>query len=925
MASKSSGSRPSSELSPEVRWYLSERGYVLPEWCAPAIRTPEAARAPGAVFDPDRVDKVISALRCLRHTQGKWAGRPFEPDAWQVAYILAPVFGWVRKEDDRWVRVVRSAYIEVPRKAGKGLDVDEEILTDAGWRRFGDLTVGDRVHALDGSLTEVTYVSPVHNLECYRITFEDGRSVVCDADHLWMVFDRRAYGGRDHSATGRRRYIDGMWRTVDTPTLAAQYDISVPGARAVVDGRSYAKREFRYSVRADRQLERPPVDVPLDPYLLGIWLGDGATTRATITTPDPEVITAFEDAGYTARRIANTDYDYSISCGLLAALRLAGVLGNKHVPETYLLASADQRAALLAGLVDADGTASGGRVEFCTTRRGLAEATLFLARSLGWKAVMAEGRATLYGKDCGPKYRVCWTAFRDRSPFRLKRKTDQLRERPKVAPRSETVKIVNVERVESVPTRCIQVAHPSAQFLVGRGLIPTHNTSLLSALLLYLAFADGEAGAQVLAVAASERQARHCFDPAAQLARSSPQLKAAGIRALNARIVQQSTGSYFAVAASVGDLLHGANIHAAGIDELHIHRSSGVIDAVETGTGARDQPLTVAITTADDGRPGSVYAHRRDYIERLARGGIRQPSVYGVVFAADEGDDPFAESTWMKANPGYGVSPTRAFLADEAEKAKQNPVNLSRFLRLHLGLRTKQQTKYIELPVWDRNAGLVDEAKLGGRRAFGGLDLASTSDLTALCWLFPDEDNGYDALWRFWTPQANLRALNDRTAGEAAVWLRQGRLTVTPGEVTDYAHVRRQIGKDMTAFDVAELAYDPWNASSLVNDLQDDGVPMTTVRQGFASMSPPMKQILRTLLEGTSERPLLRHGGNGPMRWMIDNLAAATDAAGNVKPDKGRSADKIDGFSALVTAMARAMVVGKPRRSAYESNRLEVV
>lgn len=562
MATRATRSRPSADLSPEVTWYLESRGYPLPE-CEPAIRTPEPSRVRGARFDPARVDRVIKSLRCLRHTQGKWAGRQLEPDPWQVAYIIAPVFGWVAKsESGEWVRIIRSVFVDIPRKNGK--------------------------------------------------------------------------------------------------------------------------------------------------------------------------------------------------------------------------------------------------------------------------------------------------------------------------------------------------------------------TTLLSGLLLVLAFADGEHGAQVLAVAGSEKQARHCFDPAAQLARSSPELKAAGIKALQSRIVQQATGSYFAVAASVGDLLHGANIHAAGIDELHVHRTADVVDAVESGTGAREQPLIVTITTADDGRPDSVYSHKRDFIERLARGAIKQPSVYGVVFAADRADDPFAESTWKKANPGFGVSPTRAFLADEASKAQQNPVNLARFLRLHLGLRTKQETCFIELPVWDRNAGLVDEAKLHGRHAFGGLDLASTSDLTALCWLFPDDDGGYDALWRLWTPQANLRRLDDRTAGAASLWVRQGWLRLTPGEVTDYAHVREQIIRDLTSFKVVELAYDPWNATALVTQLQDDGAPMTTVRQGYASLSPPLKQLGRLLLQGTPQRPLLRHGGNPAVRWMVDNLSVATDPAGNVKPDRSRSADKIDAVAALVTALARAMVRGKPRRSAYE-------
>ena len=570
MGSARTRSRPSADLSPEVEWYLADRGYRLPAWCRPAIRTPEPRTVRGAVFDPARVDRVIAALRCLRHTQGKWAGRPLEPDAWQVAHVLAPVFGWVRRDDDGvWVRIIRNAYVDVPRKAGK--------------------------------------------------------------------------------------------------------------------------------------------------------------------------------------------------------------------------------------------------------------------------------------------------------------------------------------------------------------------TTLSSGLALYLAFADGEPGAQVLAVAASERQARRCFDPAAQLTKASPQLREAGVRALKSRIVQEASGSYFEVAASVGDLLHGANVHGAVIDELHVHKTPDVVDAVESGTGARAQPLIVTITTADDGRPGTVYAHKREYVERLARRVFRDPSQYGVVFAADRDDDPFAEETWRKANPGYGVSPTRQFLVDEAAKAKQNPVNLARYQRLHLGVRTKQETKYIELPVWDRNRGMVDQAQLAGRRAYGGLDLASTSDLTALCWLFPDGDGGYDALWRLWTPQANLRRLDERTAGAASAWAREGHLILTPGDVTDYGHVRSQIQRDLAVFSVVEIAYDPWNAFQLVTDLQGDGAPMVTMRQGFASLSPPTKELDRLLRQGTPQAPMVRHGGHPVLRWMVDNLAVATDPAGNVKPDRKRSADKIDGVAALVMALARAMVAPAPRRSAYEDQGLEVV
>lgn len=454
-------------------------------------------------------------------------------------------------------------------------------------------------------------------------------------------------------------------------------------------------------------------------------------------------------------------------------------------------------------------------------------------------------------------------------------------------------------------------------------------TTIASGLALYLAFADGEHGAQVIAVAGSEKQARNCFDPAATLTRHSPALKKAGVRALRSRIVQQATGSFFEVASSVGDLLHGSNVHGAIIDELHVHKSPDVVDAVESGTGARAQPLVVTITTADEGKTDSVYAHKRKYIEKLARRTMANPSTYGVIFAADPedgaGNRPFLESTWKKANPGYGVSPTRAFMRSEAAKARQNPANRSRFLRLHLGLRVKQEKKWLELGPWDRNAGKVDVAALAGRSCFGGLDLASVSDLTALVLVFPDDEGGYDVVCRFWTPEANLRALDERTAGAATTWMRQGYLIVTPGEVTDYEYVKAQVREDLVEFEVGEIAYDPWNSTQIVTDLLKEDAPLVEMRQGYASMSPPLKELLRLVLTGTAKKPRVRHGGNPVLRWMVDNLAVAMDPAGNVKPDRKHSGDKIDGVVALVMGLDRAQHRAEEFVSAYEDDDLMIV
>ncbi len=455
--------------------------------------------------------------------------------------------------------------------------------------------------------------------------------------------------------------------------------------------------------------------------------------------------------------------------------------------------------------------------------------------------------------------------------------------------------------------------------------VPRKNgkTTIAGGQAIILTGADGEAGAQVYAVAVAKDQARFCFDPVKHLVEKSPDLKDLFKPTLS-RVVHRESGSYFAVVSSLADLIHGANVHGAVIDELHKHKTRDVVEAVETGTGARDQPLVIIITTADDGRQATIYAEKREYCEHLAAGTIEDPTFYGVIWAAEEDDDPFVEATWKKANPGYGISPTREFMESAAKKAQDNPASRASFLRLHLGLRTKQETKYLELADWDRNASLVVESKLGGQICYGGLDLSTTTDLTAFALDFPDMLGGHDVLYRLWLPEGALGSLDKRTAGNASVWVRNGYLSLTPGNVVDYDFVRAQINKDREAFQIREIAYDPWNSSQIVNDLEHDGALMVTVRQGFASMSGPTKELLRLLKEGTAEGPRYRHGGNPAVRWQVDNFAVAMDPAGNVKPDKATAGEKIDGLVAGIMALDRAFRHQPARRSAYEDHGLEM-
>lgn len=456
-------------------------------------------------------------------------------------------------------------------------------------------------------------------------------------------------------------------------------------------------------------------------------------------------------------------------------------------------------------------------------------------------------------------------------------------------------------------------------------------STLIGGLGIYMTCADGEAGAEAVAAATTTNQARFVFDPVKALVRSSPALKPYA-KAFTHKIVHTATASEFAVVSSVAEGLHGANLHFYCVDEVHVHKSPDLIETIETGTGSRRQPLGVLITTADEGKPDTIYVRKRHRIVQLAQRAYRDASTYGVIWAAadseedarERGLDLLSAEAHRLANPGYGVSPTRSYLERQATIARDSPADLSKYLRLHLGIRTKQSTTYITVDSWDRCSSIVEPERLLGRVAYSGLDLASASDLTAFCLLFPDAEGGYDVLWRYWLPEGAYRALVKRTSKMAEAWRREGRFTVTDGDVVDDEKIVKGVLDDCGRYNVAEIGYDPWNASAITNALGKAGAVLVPVRQGYATLSAPTKELKRLVLASTPQRPVWRHGNNPVTRWMVTNLAITEDANGNVKPDRKVSADKIDGVSSAVIGLSRAMTAPPVRKSAYENRGLAV-
>ena len=304
-----------------------------------------------------------------------------------------------------------------------------------------------------------------------------------------------------------------------------------------------------------------------------------------------------------------------------------------------------------------------------------------------------------------------------------------------------------------------------------------------SGLALYLAFADGEEGAEVYAAARDKAQAQIVFAPCKVMAERSAELrKKLGVRGITKGYLTNPTTTSILrpLAADMGGNLHGLNVHGGIVDEVHVHRTPDTIDAIETGTGSREQPLVVFITTADEGKTGSIYDTKRTYVENLCTGTIVDPSFYGVVFAATEEQlarDPFGIETLTTANPGIGYTVTEDYLRSKAREAANSPAQLNRYLRLHCGKRTKQTIAWLTMAKWDAAAGSVQPEDFRDRTAYLGFDLSATTDFTAAVWISPFEVEqrsttvlAYLVWARFWIPEERVDELERLTGVPLRAW-----------------------------------------------------------------------------------------------------------------------------------------------------------
>ncbi len=460
----------------------------------------------------------------------------------------------------------------------------------------------------------------------------------------------------------------------------------------------------------------------------------------------------------------------------------------------------------------------------------------------------------------------------------------------------------------------IATATGARRFRVAYIEVPRKNakSTLTSALGLYLLACDGEQGGHIVSAANTREQAKLVFTDAQWMARKEPGYCARfGVEVLAHNIVQMGTASKFEALSAEHSNLDGLNLHAALVDELHAHPTRGLWDVLATATGSRIQPLIWAITTAGLNR-ASVCYDQHNYVIDILQKRIEDDAYFGIIYTRDDGDDPWDEDTWAKCNPNFGVSVRPEGMRLDAKRAMQMPSEQASFLTKHLNVWVNAAISWLPAGAWEKCAdAALDIEDFAGEQCYVGIDLAERNDIAALVIAFPPagERDWWAVFGYYYLPEETV---NRSENSHFQAWETMGRLTSTPGNVTDFDYIIANLGDLCTRFDVRETALDPYHAGPLVVNIEKAGIRKPIeVRQTAPNMHPAMVE-----LEGLVLSKKIRHDGDPLLGWMMSNVKVQR-SGDLMKPIKESDEKKIDGVVCLLMCIHRGMY--RSGAGAYES------
>lgn len=853
--------------------------------------------------------------------EGEKQGQPFELDIWQRA-ALELGFGFV---DDDGYRQFRQVLMMVGRKNGKALSLDTEIPTPDGWKLMRDIHPGDYVFGQDGKPSKVIVESEIFDKPMYLVTFEDGATIKASGDHIWTVQSKKSKKACAYTPRSRGRqtnYRDGGWYEATTDEIAERF------VHVRKDGKGC---EYLYRAPMNEPVEYGEKELPVDPYLLGAWLGDGTSqnTRITICDDDaPEMLLNLMRCGYAIKRL-----DYSNKApfyyvdphprgwkaeegSFRHGLKTLGVLGNKHIPDIYLQGSIEQRWELLRGLMDTDGyCGKNGECEFVQKSKLLAEQVVELCASLGIKTSIRSKNATCNGSPAGIVYRVNFFTDKQRSCFKLSRKHERLKD--KLAPRMSCKSIVNVERISNEPSKCIAISNDSHLYLAGRHYTATHNSSLMAALALYFLTSDGEPGAEVLCIANSEQQARRVFGHADLMRRKSPALRDRIRRGMSQKrgtsgLNYDKNGSILVSIPANVATADGYSSSAYIYDELAACTDMGaMLAAIEESVASRRQASGWIISSENYVRHG-IWDMRVDMAKDILAGKVVDDTLLPILYCLDTGDAYNDSSVFIKANPGLasGIKSMK-YMEDRANAAANSPQIKSSFMTKDLCLRATSYTSFLTQEEC-HNPEMFEVNPKTDRYGCLGFDLSSVGDLTACCCMFmrPGDDRIYE-ITHAWIPEAQVEIVNgakdlkERDGVPYHLWASGDHpwMTIVPGDKIDAHQAILGFVDHMTELGIyiRYAGYDQWHVDDyLLRELhmRIGSSNCFKVQQNAQTLSPLMKEHRIDLRAHRIINP-------SPVNeFGRASVMAREDAAGNFYPNKKelKPQNKIDPYMAELFA-----------------------
>lgn len=858
------------------------------------------------IYDTTEADRRIDFIEnCVKLTKSPFYGQSMKLFDFQKAFISA-LYGF--KMLDGTDRFQRALFL-ISRKNGKALALNTRVPTPTGDKTIGEITAGDFVYNELGQPTKVLATSEIFkNHTCYEIEFEDGEKIIADEGHKWTVQTKSCRKIKKYipkSERVRTNKVDEFGcLTLTTADLLGDYK------RKRKDGKG---TEYKYRVPIPKAIYHEEVDLPLNPYILGLWLGDGDKNdnRISVAKSDLEQLNKILDELNCEHSYKQYDGKYEVRLGtkfyhgntVRDALKKLNVYKNKHIPEVYFNASIEQRMELLRGLIDTDGTCTkSGECEFVQKNKTVAEGISRLLTSLGIKHSIKEKTAFCNGKNCGIVYSVIFYTDKNNSCFKFERKHIRLKD--KLADRMNMKSIVSIKQVESVPTKCLCVDNPRGLFLCGEKNTVTHNSELCSGLILSEMIIGGK-GLDIVCSSNDDIQASILTDAVDTMRiMIDPKNKVTwrNLRGIKCTI---NDNKVFKLSDKTRNK-EGRNIDIAVIDEIHEMKENIIIKSIEQSQSLKINPKLILITTEGfinggvlDNELIRARAILNDEIEDKAS------ERYLIWLYTQDSESEIWNGNqenrlWEKSNPTLGRVKRYSYLEQQIDLARSSKADRSFVLSKDFNLKQSNAEAWLNLEDYD----YVNEFELEDFKnalCLGAVDIAETTDLSSakILLMKPDENKKY-IFSHYFIPEGKLlRGNDDKGAGaKYEEWVKNGLLTICEGNYIDTSIIADWFYNlyNEYGFRPYKIGYDAKFANEFINRSETYGFETEGVWQRPEVMSQPIKMVEADL------KDKLIFGLNEIDKWCLSNASLKIDSRGLciLEKIKGQLSRKIDGAVSLV-------------------------